>query len=82
MREVVRLVENVVLGLCGLVAGWIVVSYVPGNVLRVIAVTVVLAVGGRLVFNGTIWTAGIGLVIAGIAGSGLYVSEVFSTLGG
>ncbi|WP_419907585.1 hypothetical protein [Candidatus Poriferisodalis sp.] len=81
MRAVVRLVEDVVLGLCGLVAGWIVVSYVPGRVLPAIAATVVLAVGGRLLFSGTIWTAGIGLVVAGAAGAGVYVADLVGSLG-
>ncbi|WP_420624242.1 hypothetical protein [Candidatus Poriferisodalis sp.] len=81
MRSVLRLVEDTVLFLCGLVAGWIAVTYVPGAVLGAVAVTVVLAAGGRLLFNGTVWSAGAGLVIAGIAGAGLYVSEAVSTLG-
>ena len=76
-----RLVEDVVLGLCGLVAGWIVVSYVPGRVLPAIAATVVLAVGGRMLFNGTIWTAGIGLVVAGTVGAGVYVADLVGSLG-
>lgn len=81
MRAVVRLVEDVVLGLCGLVAGWIVVSYVPGTVLPAIAATVVLALGGRLLFNGAIWTAGIGLIVAGAGGAGVYVADLVGSLG-
>ena len=81
MREVLVLVENAVLLLVGLVAGWIAVTYVPGSVLPVIAVTVVLAAGGRLLFNGTLWTAGIGLVAAGIAGAGFYVADMVTSLG-
>lgn len=77
----VRLVEDVVLGLCGLVTGWIVVSYAPGTLLPVIAATVVLAVGGRLLFTGAIWTAGIGLVVAGAAGAVVYVADLVSSLG-
>ena len=75
------LVENAVLLLCGLVAGWVAVTYVPGSVLPVIAVTVVVAAGGRLLFNGTLWTAGIGLVAAGVAGAGLYVADMVTSLG-
>ena len=82
MREVLLAVENVVLLLCGLVAGWVAVTYLPGPVLGVIATTVVLAVGGRLLFNGTFWTAGIGLVIAGVAGAGFYVADAVASLGG
>ncbi len=82
MREVLLAVENVVLLLCGLVAGWITVTYLPGPVLGVIAITVVLAVGGRMLFNGTFWTAGIGLVIAGVAGAGLYIADAVASLGG
>lgn len=81
MHEVLRLVENVVLLLCGLVAGWIAVTYLPGSVLPVVAVTVVLAAGGRLLFNGTLWTAGIGLVVAGVAGAGLYLADAVTSLG-
>lgn len=81
MREVLLLVENIVLLLCGLVAGWIAVTFLPGSVLPVIAVTVVLAAGGRLLFNGTVWTAGIGLVVAGVAGAGVYVADVVTSLG-
>ena len=77
----VLLVENAVLLLCGLVAGWIAVTYLPGSVLPMLAVTVVLAVGGRLLFNGTFWTAGIGFVVAGIAGAGLYVADMVTSLG-
>ena len=75
------LVENVVLLLVGLAAGWIVVTYVPGSVLPAIAVTVVLAAGGRLLFSGTFWTAGIGFVIAGIAGAGLHIADMVTSLG-
>lgn len=82
MRAVLLLVENVVLLLCGLVAGWTAVTFLPGSVLPVVAVTVVLAAGGRLLFNGTFWTAGIGLVVAGIAGGGLYTAGVVTSLGG
>ena len=82
MREALRLIEDIVLFLCGLVAGWIATTYLPGAVLGAIAVTVVLAVGGRLLFNGTVWSSGAGLVVAGIAGAGLYVSDAISTLGG
>ena len=81
VRAVVRFTEDVVLGLCGLVAGWIAVTYVPGAVLPPIAVTVVLAVGGRLLFSGTVWTAGIGLVVAGAAGAGVYVADLVTSLG-
>ena len=82
MRELLLAVENVVLLLCGLVAGWIAVTYLPGPVLGVIAITVVLAVGGRMLFNGTFWTAGIGLVIAGVAGAGFYIADAVASLGG
>ena len=81
MREVLLLVENVVLLLCGLAAGWIAVTFLPGSVLPVIAVTVVLAAGGRLLFNGTFWTAGAGFVIAGIAGAGFYIADAVTSLG-
>lgn len=81
VRAVVGVVENLVLGLCGLVSGWIVVSYVPGTVLPAIAATVVLALGGRLLFNGVVWTAGVGLVVAGTAGAGVYVADLVSSLG-
>lgn len=82
MREVVLLVENAVLLLCGLVAGWIAVTFLPGSVLPPIAVTLVLAAGGRLLFNGTFWTAGVGFVIAGIAGAGFYIADAVTSLGG
>ena len=81
VRELLLAVENVVLLLCGLVAGWIVVTFLPGSVLPPIAVTVVLATGGRLMFSGTFWTAGAGFVIAGIAGAGFYVADLVTTLG-
>lgn len=81
MREVLLLVENIVLLLCGLVAGWIAVTFLPGSVLPVIAITVVLAAGGRLLFNGTFWTAGVGFVIAGIAGAGFYIADAVTSLG-
>lgn len=82
MRELLLLVENVVLLLCGLVAGWIAVTFLPGSVLPPIAVTLVLAAGGRLLFNGTFWTAGVGFVIAGIAGAGFYLADAVTSLGG
>ena len=41
----------------------------------------VLAAGGRLLFNGTLWTAGIGLVVAGVAGAGFYVADMMTSLG-
>ena len=81
MREVLLLVENIVLLLCGLVAGWIAVTFLPGSVLPVIVITVVLAAGGRLLFNGTFWTAGVGFVIAGIAGAGFYIADAVTSLG-
>jgi hypothetical protein len=82
VRQVVLLVENAVLLLCGLVVGWIAVTFLPGSVLPAVAATVVLAAGGRLLFNGTFWTAGIGLVIAGIAGAGIYIADAVTSLGG
>ncbi len=82
MRQVLLLVENAVLLLCGLVAGWIAVTFLPGSVLPVIAVTVVIAAGGRLLFNGTFWTAGIGFLVAGIAGAGFYIADAVTSLGG
>jgi len=82
VREVLLLVENVVLLLCGLVAGWIAVTFLPGSVLPPVAVTLVLAAGGRLLFNGTFWTAGVGFVIAGIAGAGFYIADAVTSLGG
>lgn len=81
MHQVLLLVENIVLLLCGLVLGWIAVTFLPGSVLPVIAVTVVLAVGGRLLFNGTLWTAGIGFLVAGIAGAGFYIADAVTSLG-
>lgn len=82
MHQVLLLVENIVLLLCGLVLGWIAVTFLPGSVLPVIAVTVVLAAGGRLLFNGTLWTAGIGFLVAGIAGAGFYIADAVTSLGG
>lgn len=82
MHQVLLLVENIVLLLCGLVLGWIAVTFLPGSVLPVIAVTVVLAAGGRLLFNGTFWTAGIGFLVAGIAGAGFYIADAVASLGG
>lgn len=82
MRHVLLLVENIVLLLCGLVLGWIAVTFLPGSVLPAIAVTVVLAAGGRLLFNGTFWTAGIGFVVAGVAGAGFYITDALTSLGG
>ena len=81
MRAVLRLIENVVLALCGLVAGWIAVTFLPGWLLPPIAIAVVLAVGGRFLFNGTFWTAGLGLVAAGIAGAGFYIADAVTSLG-
>ncbi|WP_420609012.1 hypothetical protein [Candidatus Poriferisodalis sp.] len=81
MHQVLQLVENIVLLLCGLVLGWIAVTFLPGSVLPVIAVTVVLAAGGRLLFNGTLWTAGIGFLVAGIAGAGFYIADAVTSLG-
>jgi len=82
VHQVLLLVENIVLLLCGLVLGWIAVTFLPGSVLPVIAVTVVLAAGGRLLFNGTFWTAGIGFLVAGIAGAGFYIADAVTSLGG
>lgn len=82
MHQVLLLVENIVLLLCGLVLGWIAVTFLPGPVLPVIAVTVVLAGGGRLLFNGTFWTAGIGFLVAGIAGAGFHIADAVTSLGG
>lgn len=82
MHQVLLLVENIVLLLCGLVLGWIAVTFLPGSVLPVIAATVVLAAGGRLLFNGTFWTAGIGFLVAGIAGAGFYIADAVTSLGG
>jgi len=81
VHQVLLLVENIVLLLCGLVLGWIAVTFLPGSVLPVIAVTVVLAAGGRLLFNGTFWTAGIGFLIAGVAGAGFYIADAVTSLG-
>jgi len=82
VHQALLLVENIVLLLCGLALGWIAVTFLPGSVLPVIAVTVVLAAGGRLLFNGTFWTAGIGFLVAGIAGAGFYIADAVTSLGG
>ncbi|WP_419920451.1 hypothetical protein [Candidatus Poriferisodalis sp.] len=81
MRTALRLVEDVVLFLCGLVAGWIAVTYMPSTTLSAIAVTVVLAAGGRLIFDGTLWSVGAGLTVAGIAAGGLLAINLFSSVG-
>ncbi len=81
VRTALRLVEDIVLFLCGLVAGWIAVTLVPGTALSVIAVTVVLAAGGRLLFDGTLWSAGAGLTVAGIGAGGLLAINLFSSVG-
>ena len=81
VRTTLRLVEDVVLFLCGLVAGWIAVTLLPGTTMSAIAVTAVLAAGGRLVFDGTLWSAGAGLTVAGIAAGGLLAIDLLSSVG-
>ncbi len=81
VRTALRLVEDIVLFLCGLVAGWIAVTLLPGTTMSAIAVTAVLAAGGRLVFDGTLWSAGAGLTVAGIAAGGLLAIDLLSSVG-
>ena len=81
VRTALRLVEDVVLFLCGLVAGWIAVTYMPSTTLSAIAVTVVLAAGGRLIFDGTLWSVGAGLTVAAVAAGGLLAVNLFSSVG-
>ena len=81
MSTALRLVEDIVLFLCGLVAGWIAVTYAPATTLSAVAATVVLAAGGRLLFDGTLWSAGAGLTVAGIAAGGLLAINLFSSVG-
>ena len=65
-------------GLLGLVAGWLVVAYSPwGWAGAIAAVTLALAVGGRLMFEGVLWALGAGLVLASLLTFGREVAGLF-----
>ncbi len=82
-RDAVRpvlLVENLALLLCGSVVSWAAIMFVPGPVLKLVAITAIFAAGGRLLFDGTFWAAGLGFVFAGLLGAGFQLSNMVSSL--
>ena len=81
LRELIRLIENVVLGLAGFVAAWAVVVYSPGLVVLALAATGMLALAGRLLFDGIMWTAGVGIIAATFITGTVRFAEMFNTIG-
>jgi hypothetical protein len=68
--------ENVGLLAVGLLAGWALVSLAPGWGGPVIAGTVLLALGGRLVFDGTFLWLGLGLIVTTVATVGVHLADL------
>jgi hypothetical protein len=76
-----RLGEGMALLFAGLFVGWFAVSVAPGTAGPMIAGAVVLALGGRFMFDGTFNWLGFGLVISAAVTLGIYVRD-FADVGG
>ena len=85
MRFVVVQLENLLLLAMGFALGWYLVTTLPRyvtvascpNWLTAVALaTVLLAVGGRLVFDGTLQALGIGLMLSSSGAATLLIYEV------
>ena len=85
MRYLVIQLENLLLLALGFVAGWLVVTVftqqitvasLPCWLLALAVATALLALGGRLVFDGTFQAVGIGLMISSSSSAGLLIYEV------
>jgi uncharacterized membrane protein YhdT len=85
MRYLVIQLENLLLLALGFVAGWFVVTVFPQQVtvasfptwlLSAAVATALLALGGRLVFDGTFQAFGIGLMISSLLAAALLIFEV------
>lgn len=68
--------ENLALFGVGLLVGWIGVSIAPGWGGPVIAATILLALAGRLVFDGTFMWLGLGVAITTVATVGFYLRDL------
>ena len=68
--------ENVALFGSGLLGGWVGVSIAPGWGGPVIAATILLALAGRLAFDGTFLWLGLGIAITTVATVGVYLRDL------
>lgn len=85
MRFVVTQLENLLLLAMGFALGWYLVASLPGQITiascprwlpAVALATVLLALGGRFVFDGTFQALGIGLMLSSSAAATLLIHEV------
>ena len=85
MRYLVIQLENLLLLALGFVAGWLVVTVFPQQItvaslpswlLSSAVATALLALGGRLVFDGTFQAVGFGLMISSSTCAALVVYDV------
>lgn len=60
----------------GLLAGWVVVSLAPGWGGPVIAATLMLALAGRLIFDGTFTALGLGMTITTVLTVGFHIRDL------
>ncbi len=73
--------ENMVLLGCGLIVGWVGVAWAPRWWGPVVAATVLLALAGRFLFDGTFQWLGLGMAITTLATVGLYVRDLVALPG-
>jgi hypothetical protein len=85
MRFVVTQLENLLLLAIGFSLGWYLVASLPGQITvascprwlpAAALATVLLALGGRFVFDGTFQALGIGLMLSSSAAATLLIYEV------
>tara|TARA_B100001250_G_scaffold206867_1_gene177568 strand:- start:2126 stop:2389 length:264 start_codon:yes stop_codon:yes gene_type:complete len=85
MRYLVIQMENLLLLALGFIAGWFIVAIVsprlvvasfPTWLVSSAIATALLALGGRLVFDGTMQAFGIGLMASSVSSSTLLLYEV------
>ncbi|HAF68872.1 MAG TPA: hypothetical protein DCX77_10395 [Acidimicrobiaceae bacterium] len=85
MRYLVIQMENLLLLALGFIAGWLVVTIIsprvvvaslPAWLVSAAVATALLALGGRLVFDGTFQAFGIGLMASSFSSATLLVYEV------
>ncbi|HCB34297.1 MAG TPA: hypothetical protein DEP66_03330 [Acidimicrobiaceae bacterium] len=78
MTALLRLTVSLGFASFGALVGGLAVLLAPGWGWPFVAATVALALGGRLMFDGTYWALGAGMVVAALATVALHAVEVFS----
>jgi hypothetical protein len=76
-----RFTEGLAFLLAGLLVGWLAVTLAPEPAGPMIAGTVAMALGGRMMFDGTFNWLGLGLMASSLATLAFYIRD-FADVGG